>query len=46
LGAMGLNLSMMLPICHAWPPSPPHLGAKQHPPFLSIVNQPSTFPAS
>jgi hypothetical protein len=32
LGAMGLNLSMMFPICHAW-----FLGAKQHPPFLSIV---------
>lgn len=31
LGAMGLNLSPM------WPPAGPYLGARQHPPFLSIV---------
>lgn len=45
LGAIGLNLSMILPICHAAPAccppaAAPYLGAIQHPPFLSIPNLP------
>lgn len=39
-GAMGLNFNMALPMCHAWPAWAPaaYLGAKQHPPFLSIIH--------
>lgn len=47
LGAIGRNLSMILPICHAAPAcgpataeAAPYLGARQHPPFLSILRPP------
>uniref|UniRef100_A0A0A9B8D4 Uncharacterized protein n=1 Tax=Arundo donax TaxID=35708 RepID=A0A0A9B8D4_ARUDO len=51
LGAIGLNLSMILPICHAAlacapAPPPPYLGARQHPPFLSITHHLSPPPAA
>lgn len=50
LGAIGLNLSMILPICHAAPAccpaaaAAPYLGAMQHPPFLSIASRATTTP--